>query len=132
MCGFGVDVDGCELFVEGDVSFGFEGFSCCEADCRAEAFVELACSAFEWELELVVWSPAVVVESEDDVSDCSLVVEYGDAFADPLFVHHFWRVCPDFEVVWSHEVFGDSRAEDGVDELAEVFGVFVVFDWGVG
>lgn len=27
---------------------------------------------------------------------------------------------PDLEVVWPHEVFGDSLAEDGVNKLAEV------------
>ena len=86
-----------------------------------EAVIEIARAA-ERVLECVVWSPAEVVEALVHVAFCALPVEDRDAFADPGLVHLLGGAGPDLEVVRPHELLGDARAEDVVDELAEVAG----------
>lgn len=87
-----------------------------------ESAVELAGTADEGVAELVVGTPAEVIQAKDDIAQCAVDIDDGDTFADPAGAEHGGRMRPDFGVVGSHEVACDAVAEGSVDELIEVGG----------
>ena len=77
-------------------------------------------SAKPWILERVVRTPAWIVAIEKHVAEHTVKRRGRHALTDPFLVHHVRGMCPDFEVVRHHEVFGDAGAELSMNQLFKV------------